>query len=82
LKTARTYFAFVAALAAAEPGFAQKLVDPDEVAPEFRDLAEKRHAEQLALYQCTKKASEAKVLPRDRPAFINQCLDENTQNSK
>jgi hypothetical protein len=82
LKTVRPYFAFVAVLMISEPGFAQKLVNPDAVPPEYRAIAEKRHAEQLALFDCTKKASDAKVLPRDRPAFINHCIDENKPDSK
>jgi len=56
-------------------GFAQKLVDPNAVAPEHRAAAEKRRAEQLKLIQCNKKADEAKVLPRDRAAFIGPCLE-------
>jgi hypothetical protein len=54
---------------------AQKLVDPNSVAPEYRDMAEKRRAEQLKLFQCSRKADEAKVLRRDRVAYINECLD-------
>jgi hypothetical protein len=54
---------------------AEKLVDPNVVAPEHRDAAEKRRAEQLKLFQCSKKADEAKVLRRDRSAFVNECLD-------
>jgi hypothetical protein len=54
---------------------AQKLVDPDSVAPEYRAIAEKRRAEQLKLFQCSRKADEAKVLRRDRVAYINECLD-------
>ena len=54
---------------------AEKLVDPSAVAPEHRDAAEKRRAEQLKLFQCSKKADEAKVLRRDRSAFVNECLD-------
>ena len=57
-------------------GFAQKLVDPDKVAPEFRAVAEKRRAEQIKLAECSHKADEAKVLPRDRTAHIQHCLDE------
>ena len=57
-------------------GFAQKLVDPDKVAPEYRAAAEKRRAEQIKVAQCTRKANEAKVLPRDRTANIQHCLDE------
>lgn len=56
-------------------GFAQKLVNPDVVAPEYRASAEKRRAEQIKLYVCSRKADEAKVLHRDRAAFIGQCLD-------
>ena len=54
---------------------AEKLVDPNAVAPEHREAAEKRRAEQLKLYQCSKKADEAKVLRRDRSAYINECID-------
>jgi hypothetical protein len=57
-------------------GFAQKLVDPDKVAPEYRAAAEKRRAEQIKVAECSHKADEAKVLPRDRTAHIQHCLDE------
>jgi hypothetical protein len=82
VKSFRIYSAFVVALVISEPGFAQKLVDPNSVAPEFRALAEQRRAEQLALNQCKKKANDAKVVPRDRAAFINDCLDKNKQDRK
>ncbi len=55
---------------------AQKLVDPSKVAPEYREAAEKRRAEQLRQQGCAKKADAEKVLPRDRIAFLNHCLDE------
>ena len=55
--------------------FAQKLVDPNSVAPEYRAVAEKRRAEQIKLFECSKKADAAKVLRRDRAAFIAECLD-------
>ena len=73
----RSFFqlVFMAAVVFAEPGFAQKLVDPNGVAPEYREAAEKRRAEQLKIRQCNHKADEAKVLPRDRTAHINQCLE-------
>jgi hypothetical protein len=67
------------AIVAATPfsaGLAQKLVDPDKVAPEYRVAAEKRRAEQLKLLECSHKADAAKVLPRDRAARVQQCLDE------
>jgi hypothetical protein len=59
-----------------QAGVAQKLVDPDKVAPEFRAAAEKRRAEQLKQLDCSHKADEARVLPRDRIAFLQQCLNE------
>lgn len=54
---------------------AQKLVDPNSVAPEFRAAAEKRRNEQIKLAICSKKADDAKVVRRDRAAFVDQCLD-------
>lgn len=54
---------------------AQKLVDPNAVAPEYRAAAEKRRAEQLKLLQCSKKADDAKVSHRDHAAYVNACLD-------
>ena len=55
--------------------FAEKLVDPNTVAPEYRAVAEKRRAEQIKLFECSRKADEAKVLRRDRAAFVSDCLD-------
>lgn len=54
---------------------AQKLVDPDKVAPEYREAAAKRRAEQLKLVDCSHRADAAKVLPRDRAVYVQQCLD-------
>lgn len=54
---------------------AEKLVDPNTVAPEYRAVAEKRRAEQIKLFECSRKADAAKVLRRDRAAFVSECLD-------
>jgi hypothetical protein len=54
---------------------AQKLVDPDKVAPEYREAAAKRRAEQLKLLECSHRADAEKVLPRDRTVHIQQCLE-------
>jgi hypothetical protein len=54
---------------------AQKLVDPSKVAPEYREAAEKRRAEQIKQMACAKKADSEKVLPRDRLAFLTHCLE-------
>jgi hypothetical protein len=41
-----------------------------------REAAVKRRAEQIKIQECSHKAGEAKVLPRDRIAYIQRCLDE------
>lgn len=66
---------FVAVFVFAEPCFAQKLVDPNTVAPEFREAAEKRRAEQIKQLECRHKVEAAKVLPRDQAAAITRCID-------
>ena len=73
------YLGVIAAVVICEPALAQKLVDPNTVAPEFREAAEKRRAEQVRQRDCAKKADEAKVLPRDRIAHITRCLAEDVQ---
>lgn len=62
------------ALFAAAPARSQALVDPNKVAPEFREAAEKRRAEQLRQRECALKADLDKVLPRDRTDYLNHCL--------
>jgi hypothetical protein len=59
-----------------QPAFAQKLVDPTTVSPEYREAAVKRRAEQVRQRDCAQKADADKVLPRDRTAYLNRCLDE------
>ncbi len=63
-------------LALTAPVLAQGLVDPSKVAPEYREAAEKRRAEQIRQRDCAKKAEAEKVMPRDRTAFLLHCLDE------
>jgi hypothetical protein len=64
---------FSSAIAAPAP--AQKLVDPASVAPEFREAAEKRRAEQIRQRDCTRKADVEKIMPRERTAFLVHCLE-------
>jgi len=68
---AATLFSFVIAA----PAPAQKLVDPASVAPEFREAAEKRRAQQIRQRDCVRKADVEKVLPRERTAFLVHCLE-------
>jgi hypothetical protein len=57
------------------PALAEKLVDPTSVAPEYRQAAEKRRAEQIRQQDCAHKADVEKVMPRERTAFLLQCLE-------
>lgn len=57
------------------PSSAQRLVDPSKVAPEYREAAEKRRAEQIKQQECAHKADTEKVIARDRTAFLLQCLE-------
>ena len=62
-------------IAIISPAPAQKLVDPTSVAPEFREAAEKRRAEQIKQRDCANKANVERVMPRERAAFVIQCLE-------
>jgi hypothetical protein len=62
-------------LVIASPVPAQRLVDPTKVAPEFREAAEKRRAEQVKQQECAHKADAEKVIARERTAFLLQCLE-------
>jgi hypothetical protein len=72
-------FLFCLALTAgpmlATQSLAQKLVDPNTVAPEYREAAEKRRAEQIKQQDCAHKAAAEQVLPRERTAFLVHCLE-------
>lgn len=57
------------------PAFAQKLVDPASVAPEYREAAEKRRAEQIRQRECALKAGLEKVMPRERTSYLNHCIE-------
>src|SRR5439155_9581543 len=62
-------------LAFVTPAPAEKLVDPTSVAPEYREAAEKRRIEQIKQRECAHKADVGKVLPRERTAYLLQCLE-------
>jgi hypothetical protein len=62
-------------IAIASPAAGQKLVDPAGVAPEFREAAEKRRAEQIRQRDCARKADAEKIMPRERTAFLVNCLE-------
>jgi hypothetical protein len=62
-------------IAITSPLSAQRLVDPAKVAPEYREAAEKRRAEQIKQQECAHKAEAEKVIARERTSFLLQCLD-------
>ncbi len=75
-----TVFAALAAAALnGTPARAQKIVDPKTVAPEFREAAEKRHAEQLKLIECNNTAKIAKIPPRDIAQYVAECFDKSAE---
>jgi hypothetical protein len=53
-----------------DAGFAEKPVDPDGVAPEFREVAGKPCAERFRRFECVKRADQAGLSRRDRVAFV------------
>lgn len=67
--------ALVAAFMICPAARAQNIVDPSKVAPEFREAAEKRRAEQLKLIACTKAAQDAKIQPREIAKHVVDCFD-------
>ena len=67
--------AIVLSFALTAPALAEKLVDPTSVAPEYKEAAEQRRAEQIKQHECAKKADQEKVMPRERTAFVLQCLE-------
>jgi len=56
----------ITALILIEPSFAQKIVDPNAVAPEYREAAEKRRAEQIKQRECAHGQSENNPKRPDR----------------
>ena len=69
------FLAVLFSIATISPASTQKLVDPTKVAPEFREAAEKRRAEQIRQLDCARKADAAKVIARERTAYLIQCLE-------
>ena len=58
-----------------KPARADKIVDPKTVAPEFREAAEKRRAEQVKLIECNNAAKAAKISRRDLAQYVAECFD-------
>ena len=52
-----------------------RLVDPAKVAPEYREAAIKRAAEQKKLAECRKEADAKKLRVRYRVEFLTACFN-------
>ena len=63
------------AILSGAPARADKIVDPKTVAPEFREAAEKRRAEQVKLIECNNAAKVAKIQKRELAQFVAACFD-------
>jgi hypothetical protein len=48
---------------------------PPAIAPENQEMVAKRAKEREKIDNCQKQATERKILPRDRPQFVVNCLD-------
>ena len=70
-----TPIALAAATFGGTPARADKIVDPRTVAPEFREAAEKRRAEQVKLIECNNAARTAKIPQRDLAKYVGDCFD-------
>ena len=68
-------YAFAFFFFSATASSAEKLVDPGKVAPEYREAAEKRRAEQDKQQDCARKADIERILRRDRAAFVIHCVE-------
>ncbi|MDO8978570.1 MAG: hypothetical protein Q7V17_04980 [Afipia sp.] len=75
LFVAATLTGLAAATVSGLPARAQKIVDPKTVAPEFREAAEKRQAEQFKLIECNNAAKVAKIQKRDMAQYVAACFD-------
>lgn len=71
----RTAAVLLTAALGGAPAMADKIVDPKTVAPEFREAAEKRHAEQIKLIECNNAAKVAKIQKRELAQFVAACFD-------
>jgi hypothetical protein len=51
------------------------LIDPSKVAPQYRDVAEKRQSELTRQKACQAKAEKEKIVKRDLSSYVVQCMD-------
>jgi len=62
-------------ISAPRPAVGQAQSQPAAIAPEHQDMAAKRAKEKEKINDCHRQATEQKILPRDRPQFVINCLD-------
>src|SRR5262249_19627758 len=69
-------------MSAPRVAFGQAQSQPAAVAPEHQEMAAKRAKEREKINNCQKHATEQKILPRDRPQFVINCLDGATERNQ
>jgi len=62
-------------ISAPRPAVGQAQSQPAAIVPEHQDMAAKRAKEKERVDGCQKQATDQKILPRDRPQFVINCLD-------
>jgi len=62
-------------ISAPRPAVGQAQSQPAAIAAEHQDMAAKRAKEKDKINDCHRQATEQKILPRDRPQFVINCLD-------
>jgi hypothetical protein len=78
----RTTAVFLALILPAAALAQMKVPDPDKVAPEYRDAAEKRRQLVIRRMGCMLNADKEKVLKRDLATYINRCMESVDEKTK
>ncbi len=79
-RTTAVFLALV--LPAAALAQQMKVPDPDKVAPEYRDAAQKRRQLVIRRMGCMLNADKEKVLKRDLATYINRCMESVDERAK
>src|SRR5215472_339352 len=75
MRVLRSTAVMLALIVMSAPRAGSAQTQPAAIAPEHQEMAAKRAKEKERVDDCQRQASEQKVLPRDRPQFVINCLD-------
>ena len=82
MRVLRSTAVILALIMMSAPRAASAQTQPAAIAPEHQDMAAKRAKERERVNNCQKQATEQKILPRDRPQFVINCLDGTTERNQ